>query len=255
MLGQCFRAITSLEGVPPIEVFRLGGVYFVVDGNHRVSVARASGFKDIAAFVTDIPVAADLETGDSLDAAIIKAEHARFLVETRLSDRFGDVSDIRFTKPGGYGKLLEHIEGHRYFMGLDHPEMGPVDFAQAAEDWYTRIYRPIVAAIERRRLLQQLPDSTAADLYVCVSAEILAAAQECGQDLTPDEAAAKLEPSASAWSRAIRDIMRMLTEIGDTLTDASAGIPPWAGQTLEWGDFAPPHAPLPTIVTEDRHDE
>jgi len=35
-------------------VYQIGDIYFVKDGNHRVSVARANGFKDIEAYVTRV---------------------------------------------------------------------------------------------------------------------------------------------------------------------------------------------------------
>jgi|ADGO01.1.fsa_nt_gi ParB-like nuclease domain. len=37
---------------PPIDVYQIGDAYFVVDGNHRVSVARQNGAKTIQAYVT-----------------------------------------------------------------------------------------------------------------------------------------------------------------------------------------------------------
>jgi hypothetical protein len=70
-------AMADLKGVPPIEVFEVGGVYFVSDGNHRVSVARASGFKEIEAYVTRIMADVDFQPGDTLAEAIRKAELAR----------------------------------------------------------------------------------------------------------------------------------------------------------------------------------
>jgi hypothetical protein len=44
-----------LEGkaLPPGELYKLGGAYFVVDGNHRVSVARYRGAAAIDAVVTE----------------------------------------------------------------------------------------------------------------------------------------------------------------------------------------------------------
>ncbi|RMF00194.1 MAG: universal stress protein, partial [Chloroflexi bacterium] len=41
--------LSSLEGLPPIEVYQIGEVYFVIDGNHRVSVARQIGATHIEA--------------------------------------------------------------------------------------------------------------------------------------------------------------------------------------------------------------
>jgi hypothetical protein len=41
--------------VPPIEVYRAGGLHFVSDGHHRVSIAAATGQEVIDAYVTEVP--------------------------------------------------------------------------------------------------------------------------------------------------------------------------------------------------------
>ncbi|RME51491.1 MAG: universal stress protein, partial [Caldilineae bacterium] len=45
-------ALNGLESVPPVELYKIGDVYFVRDGNHRVSVAKANGLDSIEAYVT-----------------------------------------------------------------------------------------------------------------------------------------------------------------------------------------------------------
>jgi hypothetical protein len=40
--------------IPPIEVYRVGGLHFVSDGHHRVSIAIATGQRTIDADVTEI---------------------------------------------------------------------------------------------------------------------------------------------------------------------------------------------------------
>jgi len=40
--------------IPPIEVYRAGGLHFVSDGHHRVSIAAATGQQTIDAYVTEI---------------------------------------------------------------------------------------------------------------------------------------------------------------------------------------------------------
>ena len=47
-------AVSDLAGLPPIEVYRIGEAYFVLDGNHRVSVARELGATYIQAYVTEV---------------------------------------------------------------------------------------------------------------------------------------------------------------------------------------------------------
>ncbi len=42
------------EAIPPIEVYRVGDLYFVNDGHHRVSVAAATGQQEIDAYVTEV---------------------------------------------------------------------------------------------------------------------------------------------------------------------------------------------------------
>src|ERR1017187_7522378 len=40
--------------IPPIEVYRVGGLHFVQDGHHRVSIALATGQTTIDAYVTEV---------------------------------------------------------------------------------------------------------------------------------------------------------------------------------------------------------
>lgn len=40
--------------IPPIEAYRIGGLHFVSDGHHRVSIAAATGQQTIDAYVTEI---------------------------------------------------------------------------------------------------------------------------------------------------------------------------------------------------------
>ena len=49
-------AIALRQGreLPPIEVYRLHGRYYVADGHHRVAAARALGERSIPAYVTEI---------------------------------------------------------------------------------------------------------------------------------------------------------------------------------------------------------
>lgn len=47
------RAFHRGEELPPIRLYKIGGSYFVEDGNHRVSVARYQGVEMIDAEVTE----------------------------------------------------------------------------------------------------------------------------------------------------------------------------------------------------------
>jgi hypothetical protein len=206
-------AMNRMEGLPPIDVFQVGEVYFVADGNHRVSVARMNGAKAIEANVTEIAVDVDLQPGDTLDQAIIKAECAHFLIETKLGERCGNLG-IEFTRPGGYTQLLEHIRVHRHFMHIDHLDMWEINFEQAAEDWYQEVYRPIVAAIQRQGLLERFPGRTAADLYIFVSERIFDIQKQSGRAVTPDEAVGMLaQETRPTLLRALLHALSRFTEL------------------------------------------
>lgn len=51
---EIVTALREGETLPPIEVYRLHGRYYVSDGHHRVAASRALGEKSIAAYVTEI---------------------------------------------------------------------------------------------------------------------------------------------------------------------------------------------------------
>lgn len=154
------------ESLPPIEVFKVGDVYFVHDGNHRVSVARANGATDIDANVTEFHSPVPLDRGTDLDDLIVKQEQAEFLERTRLP-ALRPGARIELTVPGGYRQLLEHIAVHRYFL---EQERGlAVPWEEAVTHWYDQVYLPIVGAIRHHNLLAQFPNRTESDLYLWIS--------------------------------------------------------------------------------------
>jgi len=156
-------AMMGLKGVPPIEVYRVGEVYFVKDGNHRVSVAREMGHEYIQAYVVEINTLVPLSIDDDLADIIIKSEYASFLDKTNFHNIFPDV-ELEVTLPGQYEKLEEHIEVHRYFMGLEQKRHVP--YQEAVEHWYRHVYSPVEEAIEDQGILRDFPNRKTADLYL-----------------------------------------------------------------------------------------
>jgi uncharacterized ParB-like nuclease family protein len=64
---------------PPIDVDQVGKPYFVLDGNHRVSVARQHGFESIEAYVSEFPTPYGLGPAADLDELLIRSEQIEFL--------------------------------------------------------------------------------------------------------------------------------------------------------------------------------
>jgi hypothetical protein len=176
------------SGFPPIEVYKVGEVYFVIDGNHRVSVAHQLGAKTIEAYVTELLTDVPIEPTIEHDDLLIKEGYANFLRKTRLNVlRPG--SQIILTEPAGYRTLLEHIQVHRYFMGLDLKR--DITYPEAVESWYDNVYTPMVALIHEYEVLDHFPGRTEADLYVWLLKHQEALRLHLGGEwLTPEETVA-----------------------------------------------------------------
>lgn len=213
------QRMTSMEGLPPIEVFKVGEVYFVSDGNHRVSSARVNGFREIEAYVTEYPVDPGLEPGDSLDAALAKAGRAHFMKHSGL-DAHAPAADITLTLPGGYHRLIEHIEIQRLLMQEAEPGRA-VTMAEAALAWCDESYLPVVEAIRRHDLLRTFHGRTEADLYVWIWGVLYQMHQIFGEEIDAEEGAALLElrREVSGGGRLHRLLHRLRGQPEDHLPD------------------------------------
>jgi hypothetical protein len=73
-------ALNALVPLPPIELYQIGEVYFVLDGHHRISVALANGVCELEANVVDLMTPVMLTVEDfQRDGWIEKAEKCRTL--------------------------------------------------------------------------------------------------------------------------------------------------------------------------------
>jgi uncharacterized membrane protein YfbV (UPF0208 family) len=151
--------------LPPVELYKMGEVYFVRDGNHRVSVAREQGQEFVDAYVTEIDVSVPLTADVQIDDLDLKAEYAAFLEETSLNS-IRPSARIELTISGEYERLLEHISVHRWYLGKGrHAE---IPYEEAVASWYDKVYSPLVELIIEKQLLENFPDRTEADLYLWI---------------------------------------------------------------------------------------
>ena len=188
-------AMTGLEGLPPVDLYRIGDAYFVRDGNHRVSVARQLGAKFIQAYVTPVHARVPLSANASPDELILAEEQARFLEATAL-DEMRPGADLRVTTPGSYERLLEHIEVHRYYMGIDQDR--EVSYAEAVAHWYDAVYLPVLERIRATDLLREFPGRSETDLYLWLSEHRGRLTDELGFEL-PSESIADAVGSGSSY--------------------------------------------------------
>ena len=192
-------------GLPPIEVYKVGEAYFVIDGNHRVSIAKQEGFISIEARVievrTDVPLTPEIQPDD----LIIKAEYAEFLEATRIMDLRPNV-DLGVTIPGQYEKLMEQMCVQECL--LEGEGKSGIAFQNAVEDWYDNVYIPLAETIRDRDLLHWFPDRTITDLYVWISDNRSALENELGWEIQSDIAATDLilergvQSESGSWRKA-----------------------------------------------------
>ena len=227
----------GLEGLPPIEAYQMGDVYFVSDGNHRVSVAKQLGAKEIQAYVTEVrsrvPLTADIRP----EELILKFEYADFLENTNL-DKLRPEADLSVTVPGQYQIIEEHIAVHHYYMGIEQQhDISPSD---AAADWYDNVYLPVISIIRDHSLLIDFPDRTEADLYLWIAEHKAALEENLKSEVAIGSAADDLAHQFSQRTN------RVISRIGNRITRAI--IP----QALEAGTVANEgQEPIPPTDRDD----
>lgn len=178
--SRVYAMASGQTGLPPIEVYQIGDVYFVRDGNHRVSVAKQLGAKTIQAHVTElltpVPFHADMSERDIDEAAA----YAAFRNETGLAHTRIHHQSLRLSDPTRYPDLMGLIEIHRNF--LSRVRGTPVSIETAAADWYDNVYRPVVTVMRKYRIMDEYPDRTEADLFLWMVRNLADLREQFGDD-------------------------------------------------------------------------
>ena len=199
-------------GVPPVSLYQIGDAYFVLDGNHRVSIAKEMGMETIEAYVTEIKTKVPISSHFTSDELILKMAYVNFLEDTQI-DHFLPGVDFSLQLIENYPLLKEHISVHQYYMGIENDR--PVSFEEAVLHWYDTVYSPVIAIIESSGLHHSFRDLTLTDLYLWLLDQQNTLQEDLGIAVKPenvlDYAADKegIEPG-SGWSAAEEQIMQVL---------------------------------------------
>lgn len=151
--------------LPAVELYKMGDVYFVRDGNHRVSVARERGQLIVDAFVTEIDIPVPLTIDDKLADLELKGEYARFIEQTQLS-QLRPEAELKLTLPGEYKRILEHISVHRWYLGEQRNT--DIPYSEAVGSWYDNVYSPLARIIQDQHLVSHFQNRTVGDLYLWI---------------------------------------------------------------------------------------
>ncbi len=153
--------------LPAITVYEIGGLYFVRDGNHRVSVAKTLGMEEIDAEVITLSTPLRLEKPANrvlMKQQVIEFERQQFLEQIEKSYQ-SEFVELQFTETGRYAEISHHINSHKSFL---ERQGRTISFSEASISWKKRLFLPIANIIEEENILSRFHGRTAADLYVWI---------------------------------------------------------------------------------------
>lgn len=159
------RASRKGEAIPPIDVYQLGAYYFVQDGHHRVSVARALGLDVIEAYVTRIETVLAPTGFDRRDD--LERKHWRRVFLQRIPLSADLRAAVEVTVAEHYGMLAEMIEA--WATRLMHSEETYMDKSTMARRWFHDEFTPVIEMIDAAGVRGE--EETPADAYMRVSGE------------------------------------------------------------------------------------
>jgi hypothetical protein len=143
------EAMRRGEPMPPVDLYRVGDVYFVRDGHHRVSVARTLGHDSIEArvkeVVTRVGAGRDLRIPD-----LPLKSHERVFLE-RVPLPVEARGRVRPSDPWDFARLAEGVEAWAFRWAQEHDRL--LDRTEAARRWYEEEYVPVVTLLRDAGML------------------------------------------------------------------------------------------------------
>ena len=140
--------------MPPIELYKFGYNYYVLDGHHRVAAARQLGIRELEAEVSEYFSSSD-------------AEQQQVFVERRAFERQTGLTKVGASRVGTYPALLELIS-----VPPERENRLPVGATagQASRDawsrWYFGFFREMQRSMRAQGLNAAFPGERSADILV-----------------------------------------------------------------------------------------
>lgn len=142
-----FKAIRAAlergETLPPVELYKLGFGYYVLDGHHRVAAAYALDQPYIEAEVTAFTPIADHRA-------------SRTFTERRAFEEATGLMEIGAARPESYATLRRLVETFQRQRPL-------ADLHIAARLWHAEVFRPLWRKVRRLGLVRRVPGDRSAD--------------------------------------------------------------------------------------------
>lgn len=167
---KSLKAAFERDEMPPITVYEVGGLYFVIDGHHRVALARETRMEYMDAEVTAISTSHQLHPGVDIPQLIHTEQHRIFMERTGLAGATAKDASIEVHRPTGYADLLEIVEAHAYHLSITRGVLVPID--EAAADWYAAEFLPAIEAVRAVGLVGRYAHKSNGDLYLWVNGKL-----------------------------------------------------------------------------------
>ncbi len=204
------RAMEEGQVFPPVILYKILDTYYVVDGNHRVSAAKQVGQTYIDAEVTEF-----LPPADSKEHLLWR-ERSTFELKTGLDD-------IEFSELGLYDNLLVQIEQFRQEEIKSENYM--FTLMEAAKNWHSQIYAPVVEQIHKERLLDEFPSRKEADLFLYATYHRMAKSRLSKEKVTYREALADFHPTPhKSLGEKILEVITGVFHFSEDIDDCPYGL-------------------------------
>jgi hypothetical protein len=149
--------------MPPVSLYKVGELYFVRDGHHRVSVAKSLGRADIDAYVVEVETRVKMGSETRVSDLPIK-DHERLFRE-RVPLPAEARRRIAVSDPWSYGTLAEAVEAWGFRAMQERKTF--MDRREVARTWFSEEYEPVTDMLRRGDLVAD--DETETDAYLRVA--------------------------------------------------------------------------------------
>jgi hypothetical protein len=153
------------EALPPVSLYKVGDLYFVRDGHHRVSVAKSLGRTDIDAYVTEVTTR--LRLGEHTRVSDLPLKDHERLFRERVPLPAEMRRRIELDDPWDFGTLSEAVEAWG-FRAMQNRRTY-MDRGEVARLWFTEEYEPVVELLRAGDLSED--GETETEAYLRVAAD------------------------------------------------------------------------------------
>lgn len=167
------RIMEKGEVVPPIIVYKVGNEYYVLDGNHRVAIAKELGIEFIDAEVTEF------FPSERKESRTLRKKRIEFENQTGLKG-------IDLTEPRHYDTFINYI--HDYAQQMELFLKRKVNIKEAALNWFLSVYTPAVQSIVEKGLEDAYQGKTLGDIFCFILDYKWYRSQKEGYDIGFDNA-------------------------------------------------------------------